>query len=214
MSLLFEELSKEAANEANTAPVNKYEKNDNRASVLAKLVYSLAMFHSLLIERRKFKGYGWTKSYDFNNSDFKIAFDILRTYCKRYINPQDFPWKAIQDLICINYGSRFTNPKDLELLQCYAEHFFNANLIIDKNYNLSSSPDIFYPLLDDSLFEKYKNTITSDSSNANKRGCSSFVTDSFLQTVLPQYKRISLKVVSFSSVDNPWQLNSTFNLVE
>ena len=168
MSLLFEELSKEAANEANTAPVNKYEKNDNRASVLAKLVYSLAMFHSLLIERRKFKGYGWTKSYDFNNSDFKIAFDILRTYCKRYINPQDFPWKAIQDLICINYGSRFTNPKDLELLQCYAEHFFNANLIIDKNYNLSSSPDIFYPLLDDSLFEKYKNTITSDSSNANK----------------------------------------------
>ena len=168
MALLFDDLSKENSNENTGNVISKYEKNDNKASVLAKLTYSLAMFHSMLLERRKYKGYGWTKKYDFNNSDFKICFDILRTYSKKFITPQDFPWKAIQDLICINYGSRFTNNKDLELLQCYSEHFFNQNLLIDKNYNLSSSPDYFYPLLDDSLFEKFKNTTTSDAANVNK----------------------------------------------
>ena len=166
MSRLFDDLSKEALPE--TSPSNKYEKNDVKQSVFAKLVYSLAMFHSILLERRKYKGYGWTKFYDFNNSDFKICFDILHTYSKSYVNPQDFPWKAIQELIAVNYGSRFTNPKDLELLNMYAEHFFNANLLIDKNYNLSCNPDYFIPLLDDSLFEKYKNTSTSDAANANK----------------------------------------------
>jgi dynein heavy chain len=132
------------------------------------MVYSLAMFHSMLLERRKYKGYGWTKEYDFNNSDFKICLDILRTYSRKFVTPQEFPWKAIQELICINYGSRFTNHKDSELLQTYAEHFFNPNLIIDKNYNLSSSPDFPYPLLDDSLFEKFKNTTSSENTNANR----------------------------------------------
>ena len=115
------------------------------------MVYSLAMFHNMLLERRKYKGYGWTKEYDFNNSDFKICLDILRTYSRKFVTPQEFPWKAIQELICINYGSRFTNHKDSELLQTYAENFFNPNLIIDKNYNLSSSPDFPYPLLDNSF---------------------------------------------------------------
>ena len=167
MARLFDDLSKETL-PGDSNVINKYEKNDIKQSVFAKLVYSLAMFHSMLIERRKYKGYGWTKFYDFNNSDFKICFDILRTYSKSYVNPQDFPWKAIQELIAVNYGSRFTNPKDLELLSTYSEHFFNANLLIDKNYNLSCNPDYFYPLLDDSLFEKYKNTTTSDAANANK----------------------------------------------
>ena len=167
MALLFDDLSKEAAAEANSGAVNKYEK-DTKATAFGKMVYSLAMFHSMLLERRKYKGYGWTKSYDFNNSDFKICLDILRTYSKKAFSPQEFPWKAVQELICINYGSRFTNNKDLELLQTYAEHFFNPSLIVDKNYNLSSSPDFPYPLLDDSLFEKFKNTTSSESANANR----------------------------------------------
>ena len=168
MALLFDDLSKEAAAESNANTINKYEKADNKASAFSKMVYSLAMFHSMLLERRKYKGYGWTKEYDFNNSDFKICLDILRTYSKKFITPQEFPWKAIQELICINYGSRFTNNKDSELLQTYAEHFFNPNLILDKNYNLSSSPDFPYPLLDDSLFEKFKNTTSSENTSSNR----------------------------------------------
>ena len=48
----------------------------------------------------------------------------------------------------------------------------------------------------------------------NKRGCSSEVFDSSLQTSLPQNKRIFFKVVSFSSDASPLQFNSTFNFVE
>ena len=155
IALLFDDLSKEAAAESTGGTINKYDKADNKAYAFSKMVYSLAMFHSMLLERRKNKGHGRIKEYDFNNSDFKICLDILRTYSRKFITPQEFPWKAIQELICINYGSRFTNHKDSELLQTYAEHFFDPNLFIDKNYSLNSSPDFPYPPLDDSLFEKY-----------------------------------------------------------
>lgn len=42
-----------------------------------KLLFSLCWFHSLLIERRKFKSLGFTVPYDFNESDFIIRWPSL-----------------------------------------------------------------------------------------------------------------------------------------
>ena len=35
-----------------------------------KVVYGLCWFHSILIERKKFKTLGWNVSYAFNDSDY------------------------------------------------------------------------------------------------------------------------------------------------
>lgn len=165
MTRLLQDLIKENAKEESV----KHERADIKTIYLGKLVYSLCMFHSIVIERKKFKNYGWSNSYDFNNSDFNICYDIIKSYVKKSnSNPNDFPWKAIQELVAINYGSRFTNDKDLRLLDTYSKEFFRPKLFTDKNYIFAQTESSIYSLPDDSMFDKFKNSIFSDQNYLNK----------------------------------------------
>lgn len=38
-----------------------------------KLFFSLSLFHSILLERKKFLQLGWNSVYNFNDSDFKVS---------------------------------------------------------------------------------------------------------------------------------------------
>ena len=38
-----------------------------------KLLFALCFFHSILIERRKFRMLGWNVFYGFNDSDFEVC---------------------------------------------------------------------------------------------------------------------------------------------
>jgi len=42
-----------------------------------RLIFCLAWFHSIMIERKKFKNLGWNVIYDFNDSDFATSDNIL-----------------------------------------------------------------------------------------------------------------------------------------
>ena len=39
----------------------------------SKTIFGLAWFHSILVERKKFKTLGWNVMYDFNDSDFSAC---------------------------------------------------------------------------------------------------------------------------------------------
>lgn len=43
-------------------------------------LFALCWFHSLIIERKRFKTLGWNIIYDFNDSDFETADKILQLY--------------------------------------------------------------------------------------------------------------------------------------
>jgi dynein heavy chain len=45
-----------------------------------KLVFSLCWFHAIIIERKRFKSLGWNVIYDFNDSDWETADNILIMY--------------------------------------------------------------------------------------------------------------------------------------
>ncbi len=156
MARIFDDLIKEN-------PKLEGDREKEKNTVFSKMIFSLCIFHSLLNERRKFKSYGWTSSYEFNNSDFKICFDIVRNYMQKFVGINDFPWKAVQELIAINYGSRFTNEYDLLILKTYAKQFFTPKIIQEKNYNFSSS-ETPYCLADDAMYERAKQSLSSDSS--------------------------------------------------
>lgn len=48
-----------------------------------KSVYGLCWFHTILIERKKFKTLGWNVLYSFNDSDYKVCEDTLANYFGR-----------------------------------------------------------------------------------------------------------------------------------
>ena len=46
----------------------------------ARLYFLLAWFHAILQERLRYAPLGWTKKYEFNESDLRMACDTLDTW--------------------------------------------------------------------------------------------------------------------------------------
>eukprot|EP00744_Colponema_vietnamica_P000902 GILI01001554.1.p1 GENE.GILI01001554.1~~GILI01001554.1.p1 ORF type:complete len:2075 (+),score=684.51 GILI01001554.1:415-6225(+) len=102
-----------------------------------KLLFSLCWFHSILIERRKFKTLGWNVPYDFNDSDFSVCENILAMYLDQY--PEKTPWDAIKYLIAeANYGGRVTDDWDRRCLMSILGKFITPD-ILEEGYVFSDS---------------------------------------------------------------------------
>eukprot|EP00753_Platysulcus_tardus_P011845 PLAT3317.25.p1 GENE.PLAT3317.25~~PLAT3317.25.p1 ORF type:complete len:2725 (+),score=1732.12 PLAT3317.25:536-8176(+) len=104
-----------------------------------KLLFCLCWFHSLLVERRKFKSLGWNIPYDFNESDFSICENLLALYLEEY--PEAVPWDALRYLIAeANYGGRVTDDWDRRLVRVYINQFFCEEAVTVPNFGLCA-PD-------------------------------------------------------------------------
>jgi len=96
------------------------------------LLFCLCWFHSLLIERRKFRNLGFNIPYEFNESDFLISEDVLGIYIDAY---EKTPWDALQYLIAdANYGGRITDDFDRRLVRVYIAQFFNSDSLAVQQY--------------------------------------------------------------------------------
>jgi len=49
----------------------------------------LAFFHAVVLERRKYGKIGWNISYDFNESDFNVCTEVLKTYLNKAYDNND-----------------------------------------------------------------------------------------------------------------------------
>ena len=65
------------------------------------LIYVLAFFHAVVQERRKYGKIGWNVPYDFNESDFQVCVEIMRTYLTKAHTNNDpkLPWASLKYLI-------------------------------------------------------------------------------------------------------------------
>lgn len=86
---------------------NTYHKISNTAlaecphEAFPSLVFVLAFFHAVVQERRKYGKIGWNISYDFNESDFSVCMQILKTYLQKSFDLGDpkIPWNSLKYLI-------------------------------------------------------------------------------------------------------------------
>jgi dynein heavy chain len=93
-----------------------------------KAVFGLCWFHTILIERKKFKSLGWNVNYSLNDSDYSVCEDLLALYMglqnsegkavdAAYDKRAPVPWQAIQYLVAAaNYGGRVTDDRDRRLI--------------------------------------------------------------------------------------------------
>ena len=97
------------------------------------LMRDCLLFRRLLLPESTVFPLGWSKSYEFNESDLKVACDMLDTWIdatslgRTNLPPDRVPWKAILTLLsqCI-YGGKIDNEFDQRLLLSFLEKLFNA----------------------------------------------------------------------------------------
>lgn len=120
-----------------------------------KLLFSLTYFHSVLLERRKFRTLGLNIPYDFNDTDFSVSDDLLKTYLDSY---EQTPWDALKYLIAeANYGGRVTDELDRRVLNSYLNKFYCEESLTVANFALSPLPTYFIP--DNGPLQSFKDYI-------------------------------------------------------
>jgi len=101
-----------------------------------KLLFGLAMFHAIVVERKKYGPLGWNIPYEFNDTDKDITAAQLAVYLEQYDN---IPYQVLQQLASVvNYGGRITDDKDMRTSDIIIADFFNPSLLV-PGHKLSAS---------------------------------------------------------------------------
>jgi len=134
-----------------------------------KAVFGLTWFHSILIERKKFKTLGWNVSYGFNESDYDVCRDTIATYLGEieadgsykntsYKKSDPIPWTAIQYLLAeANYGGRITDERDRRLIKVYAREIFDSGLTAIEKWRPLGTEEFNYAYPIDEAGTKHPN---------------------------------------------------------
>ena len=114
-----------------------------------RLYFLLAWFHAVVQERLRYAPLGWSKSYDFNDSDLESAFATIDTWLnaasrgRANINPTTIPWDALRTLIKQSvYGGRVDSDFDQKILDSFVDSLFTPrayNVDFDLVPSLTSS---------------------------------------------------------------------------
>ncbi|CAD2214810.1 hypothetical protein AGDE_00451 [Angomonas deanei] len=113
------------------------------------LVFTLAFFHAVVQERRKYGKIGWNVIYDFNETDFTVSMQLLDTYLtKAYVNKDPVPWETLRYLVGeAMYGGRVSDSMDRRVVTTYLEEYF-GDFLFDtfQPFHFFANEDVDYCL--------------------------------------------------------------------
>lgn len=116
-----------------------------------RLFFLLSWFHAVVQERERFIPIGWTKNYDFNDSDFESGLFVIDTWIncisknRTNISPGSIPWEALQTLLAdVVYGGKVDHTDDCEAISKIVSQVFNSNAY-NLDYSLVSSASLQVP---------------------------------------------------------------------
>ncbi|KAF0872101.1 DYH10 protein, partial [Crocuta crocuta] len=127
------------------------------------LVYVLAFFHAVVLERRKFGKIGWNVYYDFNESDFQVCMEILNTYLTKAFQQHDprIPWGSLKYLIGeVMYGGRAIDSFDRRILTIYMDEYL-GDFIFDtfQPFHFFRNKEVDYKIPAGDVKEKFVEAI-------------------------------------------------------
>ncbi|XP_074612492.1 cytoplasmic dynein 1 heavy chain 1-like isoform X2 [Acropora palmata] len=100
----------------------------------ARLYFLLAWFHAIVQERLRYAPLGWSKRYEFSESDLRVACDTLDTWLdavaqgRTNLPPNKVPWDALQALLSqAIYGGRIDNDFDQRLMTSFVNRLFTVS---------------------------------------------------------------------------------------
>uniref|UniRef100_A0AAQ4PH56 Cytoplasmic dynein 1 heavy chain 1 n=1 Tax=Gasterosteus aculeatus aculeatus TaxID=481459 RepID=A0AAQ4PH56_GASAC len=113
----------------------------------ARLYFLLAWFHAVIQERLRYAPLGWSKKYEFGESDLRSACDTIDTWLddtakgRQNIAPDKIPWAALKTLMAQSiYGGRIDNEFDQRLLNTFMDRIFTKRSF-DSEFKLALKVD-------------------------------------------------------------------------
>ncbi|KAF9287595.1 hypothetical protein BGZ68_001583 [Mortierella alpina] len=110
-----------------------------------RLYFMVAWLHAVILERLRYVPLGWTKAYEFNDSDQDCALSTVDNWLdtvgagRANVSPDRIPWDAIRTLLSQSvYGGRVDEEADQQLLESFVSSFFKAECY-DLNFKLVES---------------------------------------------------------------------------
>jgi len=135
---------------------------EDKVSDWKSLLFSLCIFHGVLLERRKFGPLGFNIRYGYTQSDLQICMTQLSLFLEDYDDP---PYKVlVYTAGHINYGGRVTDNWDRRLQLCLLKTFYNTG-VPGEGYKFSPSGTYSMPAVTD--LEGYRDYIRSRPINDN-----------------------------------------------
>jgi dynein heavy chain len=124
---------------------NEKLKKTDKPEQFQKLLFGLAFYHALVVERKKYGPLGWNIPYEFNDTDMDITAAQLELYLGTY---REVPYKVLQQLTSVvNYGGRITDDKDMRTSDIVIADYFHANILKPKHE--FSKSGLYYSLVPD-----------------------------------------------------------------
>ena len=97
----------------------------------ARLYFLLAWFHAVVQERLRYSPQGWSKGYEFNESDLRMACDVMDSWVdsasqgRTNLSPDKVPWFALTSLFSQSiYGGKIDNDFDQRLINNFLGRLF------------------------------------------------------------------------------------------
>ncbi|KAG0202060.1 hypothetical protein BGX28_005310, partial [Mortierella sp. GBA30] len=110
-----------------------------------RLYFMVAWLHAVVLERLRYVPLGWTKAYEFNDSDQDCALSTIDNWLdtvgagRANVSPDRIPWDAIRTLLSQSvYGGRVDEEADQLLLESFVSSFFKAECF-DLSFKLVES---------------------------------------------------------------------------
>jgi len=131
----------------------------------APLIFVLTFFHAVVQERRKYGKIGWNIGYDFNESDFFVCLDILKTYLNKALESegQIIPWKSLKYLVGeVMYGGRVIDDFDRRIVNIYMDEYMGDFLFETvQQFHFYRNKTVDYKIPEDGPKEVYLDYIES-----------------------------------------------------
>ncbi|GAA5974101.1 hypothetical protein JCM11641_003434 [Rhodosporidiobolus odoratus] len=112
-----------------------------------RLYFLVAWFHAVVQERLRYVPLGWSKAFEFNDSDQEAALNTIDAWVasaakgRANIDPASIPWEAIRVLVRETvYGGKIDTESDQSLLDSFVAKLFSARAY-DVDFELVPSSE-------------------------------------------------------------------------
>jgi dynein heavy chain len=107
-----------------------------------KMLFALAFFHAVILERRKFGPVGWNIGYEWMDSDFNVSMEQLLMYLD---SQPGVPYGTLRYIVAeVNYGGRVTDDKDVRLISAILAKYFTEE-VLTETYKLAPLEEYYAP---------------------------------------------------------------------